>query len=916
MGKINFVKGQRHRQNNKGYKNIINPFDYGTDEYWNRRENLERFLNYTSDKVYWMWVNEEVNDSQAVAMAELESGEVFNPNTEYANGGMFGDGGEVAQKIKDKLAKGSFELPMEMIVYVPSTKDGNVIIPKGDFQARVKNVRAFLATKFGGFSSNPTDGGYMSNDNKGLIEEDVVKVTAFATKEALEENLSPLLKKIQYWCKAWSQESIGFEFEGDLFYISATSKFMNGGMTYRNGSKTWIVMAVTNNGLLLSERLNKSITHEEVYNRYKKQGYEVVDSQVLHTTNSDVLDVFKDAVTEFVLEKYDKQIDWDLSILSYKIIDNKMIVGKCVVTTIDGNEYEISPNDLLNNKYAKGGMTYGGGGMTEDQDNRTMIMRQAKEVAHHVEELNEILSKQPDIDAWVVAKMQDVTTQLSEVTHYLDSRVGFRLGGDNIQKVQDSMLANGARLDRKKIVVILKDKDLGYDYYTIKDYMTGEHIASIKGLSSAEQYVDSQEYRLQYAEDWEDEDSMLANGGEIILGGGNMASVQDSIMERGAKLDDTQSNIKNIKSQLEKYQTLAADYMHKKRNPTYSPYDKDIDRLQKDLAQKLEENNIYNFDTEDDLVVRTEKNRKISKEIQMAQSWLPRMRSPYRPTTYSYSKFVRSLITPMQKDVFQKLQKEYWQRAWNTKIKISPKKDTIEFEHYNKKKGNWYNMEEGGQTLASVQDSIMARGAKLKSENVNEFDLEGFSYEIYFRLENPDITIKKEKSGRYAIFKGISYIGSNPTLEAARQQAYYLHDKIKKRNTKYSNGAKLKSGKLSLSKLKSMIEEYNSQGRNFELLGAYNQLELWSNDNRLETGSKEDIYRALVRYRFNPKYANGAKLPIDLEEIPNFGSMSDEDIIEFANTMSYYDRMDEGIEEEFTNVEDAMEYLRMTYEGE
>ena len=52
------------------------------------------------------------------------------------------------------------------------------------------------------------------------------------------------------------------------------------------------------------------------------------------------------------------------------------------------------------------------------------------------------------------------------------------------------------------------------------------------------------------------------------------------------------------------------------------------------------------------------------------------------------------------------------------------------------------------------------------------------------------------------------------------------------------------------------------------------------------------------------------------EEIPNFGSMSDEDIIEFANTMSYYDRMDEGIEEEFTNVEDAMEYLRMTYEGE
>jgi hypothetical protein len=124
-----------------------------------------------------------------------------------------------------------------------------------------------------------------------------------------------------------------------------------------------------------------------------------------------------------------------------------------------------------------------------------------------------------------------------------------------------------------------------------------------------------------------------------------------------------------------------------------------------------------------------------------------------------------------------------------------------------------------------------------------------------------------------------------------------------------ANGAKLKSGKLTLSQLKSMIEEYNSQGRNFELLGAYNQLELWSNDNRIEAGSKEDIYRALVRYRYNPKYADGA-------ELSDIDSMTDEEIITFANTLSYYDRMDEGIEEEFDNVEDAKEYLRMIAESE
>ncbi len=248
---------------------------------------------------------------------------------------------------------------------------------------------------------------------------------------------------------------------------------------------------------------------------------------------------------------------------------------------VKGYEDMKAKNGLYVSKKAK----FNNGGQTNEEQNRAMIFSQAKEVSHHVSELNEIMTKQPDIDAWVIAKMQDVTTGLSDITHYLDGRVGFRLGADDVS-------------ERMK--------------------------------------------------------EMLRDGGEIILGGGSMASVQDSIL---------------------------------------------------------------------------------------------------------------------------------------------------------------------------------------------------------------------------------------------------------------ANGAKLKSGKLSLSKLRSMIEEYNSEGRNFELRGAYNQLELWGNDYRLEAGSKEDIYRALIRYRFNPKYANGA-------ELPDMDSMTDEEIITFANTLSYYDRMDEGIEEEFTDVEDAKEYLRMMAESE
>jgi len=68
-------------------KNVINPFSFGTQEYWDRRENFERFLNFTDDSIYWMWLNEEISDRQANAMIQDKHNISFNPTIEYAKGG-------------------------------------------------------------------------------------------------------------------------------------------------------------------------------------------------------------------------------------------------------------------------------------------------------------------------------------------------------------------------------------------------------------------------------------------------------------------------------------------------------------------------------------------------------------------------------------------------------------------------------------------------------------------------------------------------------------------------------------------------------------------------------------------------------------------------------------------------------------
>jgi len=139
----------------------------------------------------------------------------------------YAKGGSIENRVKKKLAE-NFELPLELVVYVPSTEKANQIISKREFISRIDNVRSYLANLFGGYSSEGVDGGYVSVE-KGLIQEDVNKVTAFAPKENFEQKLQSLITQIKKWCGEWGQESIGFEFEGDLFYISKDGKFMDGG---------------------------------------------------------------------------------------------------------------------------------------------------------------------------------------------------------------------------------------------------------------------------------------------------------------------------------------------------------------------------------------------------------------------------------------------------------------------------------------------------------------------------------------------------------------------------------------------------------------------------------------------------------------------------------------------------------------
>lgn len=130
-------------------------------------------------------------------------------------------GGSIIKELslESNQKKNVFELEVGLAVYVPSTADVKGSISESEMQGRIHLVKEYLGSTFGGFTSVDTQGGYLSND-KELVEENVVKVTSFATRDTFEKNKKKLVCMIAEWAREWGQEAIGLEMEGNLLYIS------------------------------------------------------------------------------------------------------------------------------------------------------------------------------------------------------------------------------------------------------------------------------------------------------------------------------------------------------------------------------------------------------------------------------------------------------------------------------------------------------------------------------------------------------------------------------------------------------------------------------------------------------------------------------------------------------------------------
>lgn len=187
--------------------------------------NIGDFKDYNKIKQYLVSIG-IIESSDKLWMDE-------NEKIYFESGGNVGTIKTTLEK-KIKTTKDGLYLPYEISIYVPTTKNKNEKITEDELMQRIKEVSLFLSETFGGFTRQTAVGGYKSSENE-IITEDIVKITSFSAKKDFEnnsfkDNFFKLIDKCKHWCKIWTQEAIGLEFEGDMFYITEDLMLKSGGV--------------------------------------------------------------------------------------------------------------------------------------------------------------------------------------------------------------------------------------------------------------------------------------------------------------------------------------------------------------------------------------------------------------------------------------------------------------------------------------------------------------------------------------------------------------------------------------------------------------------------------------------------------------------------------------------------------------
>lgn len=123
--------------------------------------------------------------------------------------------GNTKMTINNAVLKNCLKLSSKITVYVPAT---NGIDQAADNTEQVKKTAALLSELFGGATSTPALGYWMS-PAAGLVAEATTVVFAYAADAALQEHVGRVVELCEELKREMGQEAIALEINGEMYFI-------------------------------------------------------------------------------------------------------------------------------------------------------------------------------------------------------------------------------------------------------------------------------------------------------------------------------------------------------------------------------------------------------------------------------------------------------------------------------------------------------------------------------------------------------------------------------------------------------------------------------------------------------------------------------------------------------------------------
>jgi hypothetical protein len=139
--------------------------------------------------------------------------------------------------------------------------------------------------------------------------------------------------------------------------------------------------------------------------------------------------------------------------------ENEYISRRDIEKIILKDKTILETNDFIDGVYRAKKKFNDGGSIA--RGNYEMVLSQAKEIHHHIIELQNVLKKEKEIEAWVVGKIETVSADLSTITHYLEGKSEYGEGGETTNLKKGSTITILG--DEYKIIDFRVDKSQGYD---------------------------------------------------------------------------------------------------------------------------------------------------------------------------------------------------------------------------------------------------------------------------------------------------------------------------------------------------------------------------------------------------------------------------------------------------------------------